>query len=162
MGFRAREVMRGHHEFVEGGGPPGRHPFAFRATWGPDRLRDWLDPRKPTFLWQPLQGEVLAGGLCDWTPCAGSLHLQYWPQRRIRYAFEFDVDGIRYRYLGDKVDLRLWNLAVSHTTCTHALTEQRSGRLVATGVTRFHLRDLPALLTPRWAGSRVVGAASSP
>jgi hypothetical protein len=157
VGFRAREVMRGYHEFADGG-PSGRHPFVFRATWGPDRLRDWIDPRKPTFLWQRLDGEVLAGALCDWTPCAGTLHLQYWPQRRIRYTFEFEVEGVRYRYLGDKVNLRLWNLAVSHTTCTHVLTEQRTGRLVATGVTQFRLRDLPALLTPGW----VVGAPAAP
>jgi hypothetical protein len=147
MGFRAREVMRGHHEFVDGAGPAGRHPFAFRATWGPDRLRDWLDPRKPTFLWQTLEGEVLAGGLSDgWTPCSGTLHLQYWPERRIRYTFEFDADGVRYRYLGDKSNLRWWNLAVTHTTCTHAVTEQATGRLVSTGLTLFHLRDLPRFL----------------
>lgn len=151
MGFRAREVMRGHHEFVDGMGPAGRHPFVFRARWGPDRIRDWLDPRGPTFLWQELEGSVLAGGLCDWTPCRGSLHLQYWPQRRIRYLFEFDVAGVRYRYRGDKTNLRWWNLAVSHTTCSHALTEEPSGRLVSTGVTLFHLRDLPGLLTPTWS-----------
>lgn len=150
MGFRAREVMRGHHEFVDGMGPGGRFPFVFRATWGPDRLRDWVDPRKPTFLWQELEGSVLAGGLCDWTPCKGTLHLQYWPDRRIRYRFEFDVDGTTYSYLGDKTNLRLWNLVVSHTTCNHVVTERASGRLVSTGTTLFHLRDLPGLLAPRW------------
>lgn len=150
-GFRARERMRGHHEFHDGYGPPGRHPFVFRASWGPDRLRDWLDPRKPSFLWQTLDGEVLAGGLCDWTPFTGTLHLQYLPQRRIRYDFEFDVNGKVYRYIGDKTNLRLWNLAVTHTTCHGVVTEQATGKLVSTGVTLFHLRDLPRLLAIRRA-----------
>ena len=39
-GFRAREQMRGHHEFHDGWGPAGRLPFAFRVSWGPDRVRD--------------------------------------------------------------------------------------------------------------------------
>ncbi|MEQ1504732.1 MAG: hypothetical protein ABMB14_21015 [Myxococcota bacterium] len=146
MGFRAREVMRGEHEFVDGAGPPGPHPFVFRATWGPESVRDWLDPRKPTFLWQELDGEVLAGGLCDWTPCQGTLHLQYLGRRRIRYEFDFEVDGVVYRYLGDKSNLRWWNLAVTHTTCAGVVTERATGRLVSTGTTRFHLRDLPRFL----------------
>lgn len=153
MGFRAREIMRGWHEFHDGWPPGGRHPFAFRASWGPDRLRDWLDPRKPTFLWQELDGEVRAGGLCDWTPCRGTLHLQYWPDRRIRYDFDFQVDGRTFRYVGDKQNLRWWNLAVTHTTCFGVLTERATGRLVSTGVTLFHLRDLPGLLAVRPGGA---------
>lgn len=152
MGFRAREIMRGHHEFHDGYGPAGRHPFAFRARWGPDRVRDWLDPRKPSFLWQELEGEVLAGGLSDgWAPCAGTLHLQYLPERRIRYDFDFDVGGRTYHYVGDKQNIRLWNLLVSHTTCYGVVTERGTGRLVSTGVTLFHFRDLPRLLAVRAA-----------
>lgn len=147
MGFRAREVMSGHHEFHDGYGPPGRHPFVFRARWGPDRLRDWLDPRKETFLWQELDGEVLAGGLSDgWAPCRGTLHLQYVPQRRIRYDFDFEVNGRTFRYVGDKQNIRLWNLLVSHTTCFGVVTERSTDRLVSTGVTLFRMRDLPRLL----------------
>lgn len=150
MGFRARELMRGYHEFVDGYGPGGRHPFAFRARWGPDSLRDWLDPRKPTFLWQELEGEVCAGGLCDWTPIRGTLHLQYLRERRIRYDFDFTVDGRTFHFLGDKVNVRWWNLATSHTTCFGVLSERATGRIVSTGVTLFHLRDLPRLLAISW------------
>jgi hypothetical protein len=147
MGFKARELMQGHHEFHDGYGPPGRHPFAFRARWGPDRLRDWLDPRKETFLWQELDGEVLAGGLGEgWTPCRGTLHLQYFPQRRIRYDFDFEAGGRTFRYVGDKQNIRLWNLLVSHTTCFGVVTERSTDRLVSTGVTLFRMRDLPRLL----------------
>jgi hypothetical protein len=146
-GFRTREAMRGHHEFHDGYGPPGRHPFVFRARWGPDRLREWLDPRQDTFLWQELDGEVLAGGLSDdWTPCRGTLHLQYFPQRRIRYDFDFEAGGRTFRYVGDKQNIRWWNLLVSHTTCFGVVTERSTDRLVSTGVTLFRMRDLPRLL----------------
>ncbi|MCB9688465.1 MAG: hypothetical protein H6735_25740 [Alphaproteobacteria bacterium] len=152
MGFRAREIMRGYHEFAEGMGPPGRHPFTFRASWGPDRLRDWLDPRKPTFLWQELTGEVDADGLCEAAPCRGTLHLRYVPDRTIRYVFEFDDDhGRALRYEGTKENLRPWNLLVTHTTCFGTVTEVATGRLVSRGVTFFRLRDLPGLLAVRAA-----------
>lgn len=148
MGFQTYETMRGHHEFV-GEGPPGRQPFAFRGAWGPDRLRDWLNPASDRFLWQELRGEVLAGGLCDWTPMQGTLAMQYFGLRRIRYEFDFEVAGEGYRWLGDKHDIRLWNLPFSHTTCSGALTHRASGRLVSTGVVFFQMRDLPGLLRLR-------------
>jgi hypothetical protein len=151
VGFRTREVMTGWHEFTDGAGPAGRHPFAFRATWGPDSLRAWLDPRSPAFLWQELEGEVLAGGLCAWTPCQGTLHLRYFPERRIRYDFDFEVGNTTYRYVGQKTNLRWWNLAVTHTTCYGVVTERGTDRLVSTGTTTFHLRDLPRLLMVRAA-----------
>lgn len=150
MGFRARELMRGYHEFIDGQGPPGRHPFEFSARWGPDSLRQWLDVRKPTFLWQELEGEVSAGGLCQRAPIQGTLHLQYFPERRIRYDFDFEVEGRPLRYLGDKVNLRWYNLATSHTTCFGVLTDRKSGRVISTGTTLFHLRDLPRLLAVQW------------
>ena len=146
MGFRARELMRGWHEFADGAGPPGRQPFSFRASWGPDSIRDWLNPTRPTFLWQELEGTVSAGGLCADAPCRGTLELDYFRRRRIRYDFDFDVAGTTYRYVGEKTNLRLWNLAVTHTTCYGVVTERRTGKLVSTGTTLFHLRDLPRLL----------------
>ena len=153
MGFKAQETMRGHHEFHDGGGPPGQLPFEFRCSWGPDRLRDWLNPASDHFMWQELQGEIRAEGLCDWTPMQGTLHLQYAGKRRIRYDFDFEVDGTGYRYVGDKSNLRLWNLAVTHTTCYGTVTERATDRLVSSGVVLFKLRDLPRLLVvrPGWS-----------
>jgi hypothetical protein len=150
MGFFASEIMSGHHEFADRGGPSEQLPFAFRVDWGPERLRDWLNPSHPGFLWQELEGEVQVGGLCGWTPCRGTLHLEYVPKRRIRYDFDFEVDGVVYRYVGDKKNIRLWNLAVSHTTCFGVLTERETGKLVSTSVSFFHLRHLPMLATLRW------------
>lgn len=146
MGFQTSELMRGQHEFHDGAGPEGVHPFAFRVRWGPERLRDWLNPTHAGFLWQELRGEVLVGGLCDWTPCAGTLHLQYFGYRRIRYDFDFDVGDTTYHYVGDKKNVRPWNLPVSHTTCFGVVTERATARLVSTSVVLFHLRDLPGML----------------
>ena len=144
MGFRVTETMRGWHELRDG--PGGRLPFEFSARWGPDRFSEWIDPRKPTFLWQELDGEVSAGGLCNRAPCHGTLHLRYFPDRAIRYDFDFDADGVGYHYSGEKVNLLPWNLLVSHTTCYGVVTARATGRLVSTGVTLFRLRDLPSFL----------------
>ena len=143
MGFKTTETMSGYHELTA---EPGRKSFAFRADWGPDRLRDWLNPTSERFLWQELRGEVQAEGLCDWTPCEGTLSLEYFGPRRIRYSFDFVVDGVTYRYVGDKVGIALWNLAVSHTTCVGVITELESGRLISTSVVWFKLRHLPSLV----------------
>jgi hypothetical protein len=150
MGFVATEIMSGHHEFVAGDGPAGQLPFAFRVKWGPERIRDWINPRHPGFLWQELSGEVQIGGLCEWTPCRGTLHLEYFPKRRIRYDFDFEVDGTAYHFIGDKKNIRLWNLLVSHFTCFGVITERATGKLVSTSVSFFHLRHFPMLALVRW------------
>ena len=150
-GFRVRESMVGHHEFVDGQGPPGMLPLRFEGEWGPDRVRDWLDPRKPSFLWQEIHGTVTAGGLCGPVPFEGTLELRYFTERRIRYTLDFDVGGRAMRLVGDKENLRWWNLLVTHTTCFTTITELSSGRLVSRGTVLFRLRDLPGLMRIRRA-----------
>jgi len=152
MGFRIREVMTGTHEFQDGREPAGSQPFRFRVTWGPERVLDWANPLSDRFLWQELEGEVLAGGLCDWTPCRGTLELQYFSRGRIRYCFDFRVDEVTYHYVGEKVHIRPWNLLFSHTTCFGTLTELESGKLVSTSLVHFKAQHLPQFLaTLRWA-----------
>lgn len=153
MGFRVTEVMRGTHERCDGQPPAGPQPFVFRVTWGPDRLRDWVNPISGRFLWQELEGEVQAGGLCDaWTRCRGTLALEYFGRRRIRYELDFEAGGGVFRFVGEKVNIRPWNLLVSHTTCTGTITELATGKLISTAVVTFRLRDLPRmLLSTRWA-----------
>jgi len=151
VGFRIREQMDGTHTFVDGRADPGPHPFVFRLAWGPERLRDWLDPRGGRFLWQEARGELRAGGLCDWTACAGTLALEY-TRARIRYVLDFEAGGVAYRYQGEKRDLRPWNLHRTHTTCHGELRELERDRLVATSVVRFSLTQTPRFLASlRWA-----------
>ncbi|NMC71683.1 MAG: hypothetical protein GYA57_16670 [Myxococcales bacterium] len=146
FGFRMDEVMSGEHTFEPGCGPAGRHPFEFRVTWGPDDLWTWIDPDDPHFLTQSLEGTVTAGGLCENAPCRGRLELRYFDEHALRYTFEFEAAGKRYRYVGEKVNIQPWNLPVSHTTCYGVLTEADTGRLVSRSVTHFRLRTIPAFL----------------
>jgi hypothetical protein len=150
-GFRVRERMVGWHEFTEGRGPTGRAPLSFEGTWGPESVRDWVDPRKPTFLWQEMEGTLTAGGLCDGAPFHGTLALEYFGLRRIRYTLDFEAGGRTLRLVGDKENLRWWNLAVSHSTCFVTVTDLATSCLISRGVVLFRLRDLPGLLRVRRA-----------
>lgn len=146
LGFAIDEVMTGHHRFEPGLGPEGDLPFEFRVTWGPPNLLAWLDPADDRFMRHDLAGTLTAGGLGEAIPCAGSLELLYLSKHLIRYAFTFERAGTRYRYVGEKVNIKLWNLPVSHTTCFGRLTEEATGRLVSTSVTHFRMRTLPAFV----------------
>ncbi len=146
LGFLMDEVMTGYHEFEPGFGEPGRKPIEFRVTWGPRNISEWINPRSDRFLHQPLEGVVSIGGLCENAPCKGTLELKYFDEHKIRYTFEFAVNGTRYRYVGEKVNIRPWNLPFSHTTCFGVLTEAETGRLVSRSVTHFRLRSAPAFL----------------
>jgi hypothetical protein len=146
FGFRIDENMSGMHRFEPGCGPEGYHPFEFTVTWGPDNLVDWLNPLGKRFMWQEMEGKVRVGGLCDWTPCRGTLELKYFDEHRIRYTFEFELEGQTYRFVGEKVNIQLWNLPVSHTTCFGSLTEKQSGKLISTSLTFFHLNRSPEFM----------------
>ncbi len=145
-GFSIDEVMSGDHEFVAGAGPEGRLPFEFQVRWGPPNVFKWANPWGAGFLRQPLGGTVTVGGLCEAAECAGTLELRYFKDRRIRYTFEFEVDGVGYHYVGEKVNIRLWNLPTSHTTCFGVLTEKESGKLVSRSLTHFRLATVPAFV----------------
>jgi hypothetical protein len=146
FGFRMDEVMSGTHVFEPGCGPAGRLPMSFTVTWGPDDVLRWVDPRSGDFLTQTLEGTVTVGGLCEDAPCKGRLELRYFDEHMLRYTFEFEVGGVRYRYLGEKVNIQAWNLPVSHTTCYGVLTEAETGRLISRSVTHFRLSAIPAFL----------------
>lgn len=153
-GFRVDEVMRGWHEAP--GAPGERRRCELACTWGPDRLGEWLHPLGPRFLWQECQGTFEAEGLTDGpSPCRGTLELDYLGAQRVRYRLDFaDRQGRALRFQGDKVELRPWNLLVSHTTCTGTIVELESGRLVSTVVLTFKLRDLPRMLLSLRGGPR--------
>lgn len=139
VGFTLQERMEGDHRFEPGLGPSGDLPMSFDVVWGPRSVVEWLDPADPDYLRHELSGVVSIGGLCEGAPCRGTLELFYLSQHKIRYAFEFDARGQRYRYVGEKVNIRLWNWPVSHTTCFGRTTEVGSGRLVSTSVTYFRI-----------------------
>jgi NAD(P)-dependent dehydrogenase (short-subunit alcohol dehydrogenase family) len=140
-GFRIDEDMIGDHAFE---GSSERQPMRFRATWGTDDLGAWLSAG-PTSAPLQLEGKVTVGGLAEDVPMKGSIALRYL-EGRIRYEFEFAAAGKRYHYVGEKVNIRPWNLPTSHTTCFGRLTEVETGKLVSSSVTHFRFRDLPQFL----------------
>ncbi len=144
VGFLLDEVMEGEHRFEPEFGSGGDRPMSFRVTWGPSSLVDWLSPASPAYLRHDLEGTVTMDGLCVDAPCRGSLDLCYSSQHKIRYAFEFDAAGRRLRFVGEKVNIRLWNWPVSHTTCFGRITDAETGRLVSTSVTYFRISKVLA------------------
>ncbi len=149
-GFSMDEVMSGVHEFEPRFGPPGKRPMEFRVRWGTEDLAAWLDPRSEGFMVADLQGTVSVDGLCIDAPCSGVLALRYLRDQTLRYEFTFDVGGVAYQFVGEKVHLRPWNLPWSHTTCFGRLVLRDTGELVSTSVTHFRLRAaLPFLASLR-------------
>lgn len=136
------EIMSGEHEFEASFGEPGKRPMEFRARWGTDNLGQWVDPFGEGFLVSDLNGVVTIDGLCEGAPCTGSLELRYFKDQTIRYTFEFEVDGVPYRYVGEKVCIKPWNLVWSHTTCFGRLVNRETGELISTSVIHFRFRRI--------------------
>jgi hypothetical protein len=143
LGFAIDETMSGVHEFEPDFGPPGERPLEFRVTWGAKDFLEWLNPRGKEFLRQDLWGTITVGGLCENAACDGTLALRYFDKKKIRYTLNFWVEDKPYRFVGEKVNIRAWNLPVSHTTCFGTITEVDTGRLVSRSVTYFHLKTIP-------------------
>ena len=145
-GFRITEVMTGEHEFEPGFGDAGKRPMEFRVRWGTNEVRHWADSDGGRFLVNDLEGSVTIDGLCCDAPCKGTLELRYLEDRTIRYAFGFEAEGVAYQFVGQKLDIRPWNLPWSHTRCFGRLTRADTGELVSTSLTRFRLRSAPGFL----------------
>ncbi|MEW5736298.1 MAG: hypothetical protein AB1921_15740 [Thermodesulfobacteriota bacterium] len=146
IGFSMDEIMSGTHVFEPGMGPTGTLPFEFRVTWGPKHLLRWANPLSGEFMKQPLNGTVTAAGLCENARVTGTLELNYFTEGKLRYTFEFIANGKAYRFVGEKVNIRPWNLPFSHTTCFGVLVEKESGKLVSRSVTHFRMHTTPAFL----------------
>lgn len=144
-GFTMDEVMTGTHEFAAGAGPAGVHPFEFKVRWGATDMAEFLNPTSKRFMVNTMEGTVTVGGLCREVPCRGTLELRYFKDQKIRYTFDFEVDGDAYRYIGEKVHILPWNLPTSHTTCFGTLTDGQ-GQLISRSLTFFRLRTAPAFL----------------
>ena len=145
-GFRMTEVMTGQHEFAHGQGPEGERFMEFVVDWGTRDLKAWLDPSNACFMFNELSGVVTIEGLCDNSPCSGSLELLYFTEASIRYTFYFQTYDMLYKYVGQKTNIKPWNLPWSHTTCQGILTRLDTGKVVSTSVTHFRLRTIPAFL----------------
>jgi hypothetical protein len=146
LGFVMDEVMTGTHEFEPGFGERGAKFMEFRVVWGPRHVSEFANPLGGKFMYTDLSGTVTVEGLCQDAPCDGSLELLYFTEGKIRYTFAFEADGKEYLFIGEKTDIRPWNLHRTHTTCYGTLSERNSGRLVSKSVTYFRFRTVPAFV----------------
>lgn len=141
IGFYIDEKMVGQHEFVPGEGPEGKHTFLFNVRWGPNDLSNWIRPDSQEFLINSMVGFVNIGGMGEKIPIKGSMEIKYLDEQKIRYTFDFEYNDIQYHYIGEKINIHLFNLLTSHTTCFGTLTEKATGKLISRSVTYFRLRD---------------------
>jgi hypothetical protein len=139
VGFKMDEVMTGTHRFVGGAGPAGEFPMEFKVTWGTKNAGKWFNPLGPEFMLNDLAGTVTVGGLCENAPCTGRLELRYFQEGKIRYVFDFVANGKNYHFVGEKRNIRPWNLHKTHTTCYGMLTEADTGKVISESITYFKL-----------------------
>jgi|GEM_PF-490473 len=148
VGFAMDETMAGTHPCVEAGQPGRDLPMSFTLNWGTKDLRTFLDPRsKETFCTADAKGHVSIAGLVEGADCTGTLELRYFPEAKIRYKFSFKGKrGKKFHYVGEKINLRPWNLHRTHTTCYGTLYATRTGQEVSKSITYFRFSMLPAFL----------------
>ena len=151
LGFRMNETMRGTHRLVKDyetrdGNiiPAGSElPFEFSCKWGHPNLVDYFNPLGNDFCSALLTGTVTIGGVCEAASMRGSLEFRYLTESLIRYAFDFEVDGRPYAFVGEKRDIRPWNLHRTHTTCFGTVTDVEDGTKLCDAVVHFDLKELP-------------------
>ena len=121
--------------------------MSFQVTWGTRHLLTWLNPLSNGFMSNFLEGTISVGALVEDAPCTGTLDLRYLQEGALRYTIDFKAaDEHPYRYQGEKVDIRPWNLHVSHTTCYGTITDLVSGQDISKSILRFELGTLPNFL----------------
>ncbi len=149
IGFKIDEIMVGTHRFVTG--IKGEHPINFTLTWGNRDLLKFLNPLSGEFLSSKAKGVITVGGLVNKADCTGSLKLLYFTERKIRYELEFQDDrGMKYRYVGEKVNIWPWNLHKTHITCYGIITECETGKEISRSIVYFPFRELlPFVLSSR-------------
>jgi hypothetical protein len=154
-GFSMTETMKGDHHFVDPAmGSATDRPFYFRLEWS-GAIADAFNPVSDEFLKFDASGVIFVGGLTPGeVPCAGTLRLDYLRSKTLRYELEFEVEGVPYRYVGEKVDVDLLNpllLVKTHTTCYGTLT-RGDGAIVSRSVAHFEPRStIPFLMSLRLA-----------
>lgn len=139
------EIMTGTHCFTPGFGPEGYYSMEFKISWGPEKFFEWANPKGEKFLTQPLEGLITIDGVCKSHPCKGTLELKYFEGNYLQYSIDFAVGGKPFKYIGRKVNIKPWNLPVSHTTCYGKLFDCNDN-LISRSITYFRFRTIPKFL----------------
>jgi hypothetical protein len=139
--------MTGTHEFVGKAGPKGEFPFSFELDWGTDDLLAFINPLSGQSYTAQATGVVRMGEFVDEAPCDGTLEFCYFTEAKIRYRFTFSVNRKEYEYIGEKVEIRPWNLHRTHTTCYGMVYDSKNRKEISRSLTYFKLETLPSFLT---------------
>ncbi len=144
IGFKMNEIMSGSHSFTKEYSSNHKEtdverPMEFNIDWGPDSVTTWLNPFGGSFMKQPAKGTMTIEGLCDEVPCEGTLELKYIQNQSIKYTLDFEAQGMRLRYIGEKTNIKPWNVHKTHTTCKGKLYDKSTNRVVSESVTYFRL-----------------------
>lgn len=151
--FQISEVMKGNHHFVDPDlGTANDHLFYYRLVWSGD-FPTSLDPNNQEFLTFDAKGALFAGGLTPGEiPCRGTIRVDYFRSKTIRYDLEIILDGEKLFFVGEKRDVDLLHpvqLIKTHTTCYGTLTKE-DGTIISRSVTHFEPKTLiPFLLSFR-------------
>lgn len=141
VGFSINEVMSGYDNALQ--------PFVFDVRWGLMNVKDILKWGAIKFN---LEGTVHFKGRTS--PCYGHLIIDYFDTHTITYIFNFyDPDYGRLLYVGEKVNIKPWNLPVSHTTCFGTVSTYEDDTLVSRTLAFFKFRTIPKFLASfrlRW------------
>jgi len=149
LDIQLTETMRGLHHFTD----PDLGEARDRRMWF---TIDWrgapsavLNPLSRTFMVFDAAGVMYVEGLTEpEVECEGTLAVDYFRTQTIKYDLAFDVEGVRYRYKGEKVEVNLarpLELIKTHTTCYGSTT--RDGRIISRSVTHFDLRTAVPFVT---------------
>jgi len=146
-GFKLYEKMIGTHEFVSNDYPSVRYPFSFHINWKVNSIINFFKPKTDDFLLGEVEGVINIGGLADNIPLTGTMELRYFKDRKIRYTLFFTFDGKPYKFVGEKVNIKLANLVTSHTTCFGTIINVDTLELISRSVTHFRMRDSAKFLS---------------
>jgi hypothetical protein len=146
IGFTFKETMSGYHLFQVGANnlaqfgqqtSINKH-MHFTITWGPNDIFDFLWRDKLTC---PLLGTITIGDMCVNVPCTGTIALHY-HQGKIKYEINFRVNDIPYKFVGQKENIRPWNLHKSHTTLYGTICDVWTPAVLSKAVLLFKLDTL--------------------
>jgi len=138
VGFKFDEVMSGTHKFES---QNEEFEMEFRVRWGPTDIIKWAENKFTC----PLEGVITIGKMCKNVPCKGTISLHYW-KGILKYDMWFTHCDVIYHYVGEKRNIRPWNLHKTHTTCYGVLTRAWNREVISKSVTHFRLKTLPAFL----------------
>lgn len=133
LGFQMTETMEGYHWLPAIS--EERYPLVFTAEWGTIDIKSFFNPKDMKFLKCWLKGRITAQGICEDAKTRGYLDLNY-PLGTIKYEFNFAAHGRMFLLTGEKVNIKPWNLATSHTTCYTTIIND-ADELVSRGVVFF-------------------------